>query len=299
MGGLPQRLGVAILMLVASTFAANHIAARLAFDHGTSVAAAVALRSGVTALVLAALMRAKGVSLRLARPTLVRALAIGLLVSVQSFCLYSAVARIPVALALLAFNTYPMLLVLVSWAAGGERPPRRALVAMPAALLGLAFALDVVGSARAIEGRWSEIGAGVGYALTASVSFVAVLFLTTRWLKEVDGRLRTLLTMGVTAVVMLAYGTAQHALALPADRTGWLGVALLTLLYGSAITALFTIVPRLAAASSTVALNFEPVAALLLGWAILAQKVAAHQIIGALVVISAIAFLGSGRRRPP
>ncbi len=297
MGGLPQRLGVALLMLVASTFAANHIAARLAFDHGTSVAAAVALRSGVTALALAALMRAQGVSLRLARPTLARALAIGLLVAVQSFCLYSAVARIPVALALLAFNTYPMLLVLVSWGAGGERPPRRALVAMPVALLGLALALDVVGSARAIEGRWSEIGAGVGYALTASVSFVAVLFLTTRWLKDVDGRLRTLLTMGVTAVVMLAYGASRHALALPADQTGWLGVALLTLLYGSAITALFTIVPRLGAASSTVALNFEPVAALLLGWAILKQTVAAHQIIGALVVIGAIAFLGSGKRR--
>jgi drug/metabolite transporter (DMT)-like permease len=296
-GGLPQRLGVVLLMLVASTFAANHIAARLAFDHGTSVAAAVALRSGVTALALAALLRAQGVALRLARGTLVRALAIGLLVSVQSFCLYSAVARIPVALALLAFNTYPMLLVLVSWAAGGERPPRRALLAMPAALLGLALALDVVGSVRAIEGRWAEIGAGVGYALTASVSFVAVLFLTTRWLKDVDGRLRTLLTMGVTSVVMLAYGAARHALALPADQTGWVGVALLTLLYGSAITALFTIVPRLGAASSTVALNFEPVAALLLGWAILRQTVAAHQIVGALVVIGAIAFLGSGKRR--
>jgi drug/metabolite transporter (DMT)-like permease len=296
-GGLPQRLGVVLLMLVASTFAANHIAARLAFDHGTSVAAAVALRSGVTALALSALLRAQGVALGLARGTLVRALAIGLLVSVQSFCLYSAVARIPVALALLAFNSYPMLLVLVSWAAGGERPPRRALLAMPAALLGLALALDVVGSVRAIEGRWAEIGAGVGYALTASVSFVAVLFLTTRWLKDVDGRLRTLLTMGVTAVVMLAYGAARHALALPADATGWLGVALLTLLYGSAITALFTIVPRLGAASSTVALNFEPVAALLLGWAILDQTVAARQVVGALVVIGAIALLGSAKRR--
>ena len=34
--------------------------------------------------------------------------AIGLLVGVQSLCLYSAVARLPVALALLAFNTYPL-----------------------------------------------------------------------------------------------------------------------------------------------------------------------------------------------
>ena len=96
MGSLSQRLGVALLMLVASTFAANHIAARLAFDHGASVAAAVAVRSGVTALALVVLMRVQGVSMRLAGPTLGRGLAIGLLVAVQSFCLYSAVARIPV-----------------------------------------------------------------------------------------------------------------------------------------------------------------------------------------------------------
>ena len=297
MASLSQRLGVALLMLVASVFAANHIAARLAFDHGASVEAAVAVRSGVTALALVALLRLQGVSMRLAAPTLARALVIGLLVSVQSFCLYSAVARIPVALALLAFNTYPLLLVLLSWAAGGERPPHRALVAMPVALLGLALALDVIGSARAVEGRWAEIGAGVGFALGASTSFVGVLFLTTRWLKDVDGRLRTLLTMAVTAVVMVLVGLADHSLALPADRVGWLGLVLLTLLYGIAITSLFTIVPRLGAASNTVALNFEPVAALVLGWAILSQSIAPHQMLGALVVIGAIVFLSTGKRR--
>jgi drug/metabolite transporter (DMT)-like permease len=297
-GALSQRLGVALLMLVASTFAANHVAARLAFDHGASVAAAVSVRSGVTALALVALMRMQGVSMRLAGPTLGRGLAIGLLVAVQSFCLYSAVARIPVALALLAFNTYPMLLVLLTWAVGGERPPRRALIAMPVALLGLALALDVIGSARMVEGRWAEIGAGVGFALGASSSFVGVLFLTTRWLGDVDGRLRTLLTMAVTAVLMLLFGAANHSLALPADRIGWLGLALLTLLYGTAITSLFTIVPRLGAATNTVALNFEPVAALVLGWAILSQSIAPRQIVGAFVVIGAIVFLSSGRRRP-
>jgi drug/metabolite transporter (DMT)-like permease len=295
---LSQRLGIALLMLVASTFAANHIAARLAFDHGASVAAAVAVRSGVTALALVALMRVQGVSMRLASPTLGRGLAIGLLVAVQSFCLYSAVARIPVALALLAFNTYPMLLVLLTWAAGGDRPPRRALIAMPVALLGLALALDVVGSARMVEGRWAEIGAGVGFALGASSSFVGVLFLTTRWLSDVDGRLRTLLTMAVTAVAMLLFGTADHSLALPVDRVGWLGLVLLTLLYGTAITSLFTIVPRLRTATNTVALNFEPVAALVLGWAILSQSIAPRQIVGAFVVIGAIVFLSAGRRRP-
>jgi drug/metabolite transporter (DMT)-like permease len=97
---------------------------------------------------------------------------------------------------------------------------------------------------------------------------------------------------------MLLFGAADHSLALPADRVGWLGLALLTLLYGTAITSLFSIVPRLGAATNTVALNFEPVAALVLGWAILSQSVAPRQIVGAFVVIGAIVFLSSGRRRP-
>jgi drug/metabolite transporter (DMT)-like permease len=92
-------------------------------------------------------MRALGVSMALPRGTLLRALAIGLLIAFQSFCLYSSVALLPVALALLAFNTFPMLIALFTWASGGERPRTAALIAMPIALAGLALALDVFGKA--------------------------------------------------------------------------------------------------------------------------------------------------------
>ncbi len=282
-------------MFLASIFAANHIAARIAFDHGASVAAAVAVRSGATALVMIVLLRLAAVSLALPRATLARGLGIGLLVAVQSYCLYSAVAIIPVALALLAFNTFPMLLVLLTWAAGGEAPGRRALVAMPLALFGLVLALDILGTLEAMAGRWAQIGAGVGWALGASTSFALVLFLTTRHLKNVDGRLRTLLTMGATAVAVGLAGAASSTLALPTDGIGWLGLVLLTVLYGTAITAIFTVVPRLGAASYTAALNFEPIAALILAWAILGQAVAARQLVGALIVVGAVILIGSKR----
>ena len=182
------------LLLIATTFGSNHIAARVAFDHGASVTTAVAVRSGFTALFLLALMRALGVPMTLPRATLARALSIGLLIAVQSFCLYSAVAMIPVALALLAFNTFPMLLALLSWASGGDRPRPAALVAMPVALIGLALALDVFGK--------PVSAGGIAWALGAAVSFALALLLIARWLKDVDGRLRTFLTMGVAAIVV-------------------------------------------------------------------------------------------------
>jgi drug/metabolite transporter (DMT)-like permease len=242
---------------------------------------------------MVALLRLQSVPMALPRATLARGLGIGLLVAVQSYCLYQAVAIIPVALALLAFNTHPMLFVLLAWAGGGASPGRRALVALPLALFGLVLALDILGTLQAMAGRWAEIGAGVGWALGAAASFSTAMFLTTRFLKEVDGRLRTLLMMGTTAVVVGAAGAAAGALALPADTTGWVGLALLTVLYGTAITSIFTVVPRLAAPSNTAALNFEPIAALALGWAILGQTVAPRQMVGALIVVGAVILIGA------
>jgi drug/metabolite transporter (DMT)-like permease len=205
------------------------------------------------------------------------------------------VARIPVALALLAFNTFPMMFTLLSWATGSERPARRALVAMPVALCGLALALDVLGASGDVVGRWVEIGAGVAFALGAAVSFATALFLTSRWLKDVDGRLRTLLTTSTVAVLLLAAGALTGNLALPANPGGWLGLGLLVLFYGSAFTALFILLPRLDALNNSAALNFEPIAVLFLAWPILGQSVAPRQIVGALVVFGAVVALGSAR----
>ena len=285
-------------MVIATTFGANHIAARIAFDHGANVTTGVAFRSTGTALFVLGLLLFYRVPLRIPKKTLGHAILIGLLLTIQSYCIYSAVARIPVALALLAFNTYPMILALMSWATGGERPAPRALFAMPVALTGLALALDVWGTAGAhvpgVAGRWSEIGTGVLWATGAALSFGAVLFLTTRWLAEMDGRLRSFLTMCVISAVILVYGAATGDFRAPADTTGWVALVLLTTFYGAAITSLFVLLPRLGAVNNAVVLNFEPIALLGLGWLILDQKVAPLQIVGAFVVVGAI--MGLGRR---
>lgn len=297
---MPRWLGVIVLLGIAATFGANHVAARLAFDHGVGVSTAVAVRSLGTALFVLVLLRVSRVSLRIPGPTLRRGLLIGVLVAVQSFCLYSAVARIPVALALLAFNTFPIMLGLVSWLAGGERPTRRTLVAMPVALIGLAIALDVAGVGnRAVAGGGASFAAmlpGVGFALGASVCFGVALHLIGRWLPAVDGRLRTLMFMVVVAVVTIAAGAATTGFRWPDDATGWTGLTLLTVLYGAAITGLFVVLPRLGAVNNAAIMNFEPVAALGMAWAVLGQTVSPIQLLGGAIVIGAIVYLGTGPR---
>lgn len=292
---IPRWLSIAILLVIATVFGSNHIAARVAFDHGVNITTAVAARSIGAALFVGVLLLVSRVPLALPAATRWRAVGVGVLIAVQSYCIYSAVARIPVALALLAFNTFPMMFTLISWATGSERPARRALIAMPVALCGLALALDVSGRSGDIAGRWAEIGAGVGFALGAAVSFAAALYLTSRWLKEVDGRLRTLLTMSTVAVLLLVAGAFAGNLALPANPGAWLGLGLLMLFYGTAFTALFVLLPRLDALNNSAALNFEPIAVLFLAWPILGQSVAPLQIVGALVVVGAVVALGTAK----
>jgi drug/metabolite transporter (DMT)-like permease len=285
-------------MAVATLFGANHVAARLAIDHGASVTGAVATRSGCTALFLLLFLKWQGIPMAMPRATLLRALGVGALVATQSFCLYSAVARIPVALALLVFQICPMLYILLSWAAGKEKPGPRVFVVIPFALVGLALALDVYGKAGDLAGRWNEIGEGVLWALGAAFSFTLVFFFNVHWLKGLDGRLRTFIMMAVTATLVIAGGTAAGAMALPRDGIGWAGLAALTLLYGTAITTLFSVLPRLAAGgtSSTVALNFEPIAVLGIAWVVLGQAVSPSQIVGAFLVVGAIAWLGMAKK---
>jgi drug/metabolite transporter (DMT)-like permease len=234
-----------------------------------------------------------GISIRVNARTAKHSVLIGLLVAAQSYCLYSAVALIPVALALLVFQTFPMMLGLLSWLAGGERPARRAVAVMPVALVGLALALDVWGKSGDIAARWNEIGAGVLWALGAAISFAAALLLMTRWLPTMDGRLRSFLTMCVVAVVVLAGGAAAGDFRLPADTTGWAAIVLLTAFYGTAITSMFIVLPRLGAVNNAVVLNFEPIAVLAIAWVVLDQKVSALQILGAFIVTGAIMALGA------
>jgi drug/metabolite transporter (DMT)-like permease len=192
------------------------------------------------------------------------------------------------------------MLSLISWAAGAERPARRTLIAMPVALIGLALALDVAGTAGGamdFARRWQQIGRGVGLALTGAAAFATVVFLTTRWLADVDGRIRSLMMMTTVAAVAFAGGALTQSFALPTDGTGWLGLVLLTFFYGTAITSLFVVLPRLGAVNNAPLLNFEPIAVLFLAWAILGQEVAPIQILGALIVVGAISVLASGKKK--
>ena len=289
----------AILLLIAFMMGSNHVAARLAFDHGVDVATAVSFRSTVTALVVGSLLIVQRVPVKLAARHRRALPAIGLLIGLQSLCLYSAVARLPVALALLAFNTFPLWTALWARLLYAHRPERRVLAAMPVMLCGLALALDVLGAASGLgaAAQWSRIGAGVAFALAAAALFGIALVLTEHETGDLDGRLRSASTMAFAAVVAIAAAQIQGDFHLPNAPPGWWGLLALTFLYGTAFTIMFTVLPRLGVVGNSAIMNVETIFALVLAWAILGQSIAPSQVAGGLVVVATVVWLGLRRRR--
>ena len=288
----------ATLLLIAFMMGANHVAARIAFNHGVDVATAVAVRSSVTALVLVTIIFSQRVRVAFTARHKRMLPAIGLLIGVQSLCLYSAVARLPVALALLAFNTYPIWTAFWSSVIYRQKPERAMLVAMPVILFGLALALDVFGAASGLgaAGQWARIGTGVGFALAAAGTFGLALVVTQHEAQDVDGRVRTATTMLMAALVALASVGVQGGFHLPDAPAGWAGLGTLTFLYGTAFTIMFTVLPRLGVVGNSAIMNVEPVFALVLAWLILGQSIAPVQVVGALIVVGAVMVLGMRKR---
>lgn len=286
------------LLFIALMMGANHVAARLAFNHGVDVPTAVMFRSVVTATVVGLLLALNRVPLTLT-PRQRKALPlIGVLIAIQSVCLYSAVARLPVALALLVFNSFPLMTALWARLLYRHRPERALLMAMPVILIGLVLALDVLGAASGLgaAGQWRQIGAGVAFAVGASVTFGLALVLTQHEAGGLDGRLRTFATMAMVGVLAGTVVLVRGGPSLPEAPAGWWGLGLLTLLYGTGITLLFTVLPRLGVVGNSAIMNVEPVFALVLAWLILGQAIAPVQLLGALIVVGAVMWLGMRRR---
>ena len=96
--------------------------------------------------------------------------------------------------------------------------------------------------------------------------------------------------------IALASVTVQGGFHLPNAAAGWWGLAALTLLYGTAFTIMFTVLPRLGVVGNSAIMNVEPVFALVLAWLLLGQAIAPIQVGGALLVVAAVMVLGLRRR---
>lgn len=268
---------------VSCCFAVGAVLAKLAYNAGSNPLTIVTIRTVAAFVWLVALLWLARVPLRMPPLLRKRALSLGVLLVIQTFGLYTAVAEMAPPLALLTFCTYPMLIALVQAATGQERITLRKLTALVLAFGGLVLTLNT--------GTLEPTLFGVVAATVGSITFTAMLVLTPRLFPSGDSRPRTAHMSGAASLVLIAACVLTGDVALPTTPSGWIGFWGVCISFPLAITGLFVAVGRVGPAHASLLLNFEPVAVTLLSAVLLGQALSGWQLVGGALVIGAIVLI--------
>jgi len=230
------------------------------------------------------------------RPLRQRALAwaAGAFFAVDLVLWHKAIEEVGAGLATVLGNTQVVLVGLLAWAILRERPPSRAMAAIPIVLMGV-----VLISGAFENGAYGRNpGLGVAYGVLTAFAysgFLLVLREGNRDLRRPAGPLfdATLVSGLVAILIGLALGDLDFApgwtaqgylilLALSSQVVGWLLISIT--------------LPRLPAALTSVLLTLQPVLSVLFAGAILGESPSALQLGGVALIVAGIVVASAGRR---
>ena len=294
--GRARGVGLGLALVSAASFSTSGSFARSLIVAGWSPAAAVTVRIGVAALLLAvpAIVSLHGRWHLLRRDPLALAAYGVVAVAGAQLCFFNAVRYISVGVALLLEYLGVVLVVGWMWARHGQQPRRLTAAGSVVAAVGLVLVLDLLSDVRLHP-------LGVLWGLAASVGLASYFVLSARVGASLPPLVVASAGMTTGALMLLVLG-ALGALPMRATfglvevagrRVSWLlpvlGLSLVAAVvaYIAGITAARILGPRLA---SFVALT-EVVFAVLVAWLLLGELPTTVQLAGGVLIIAGVVLV--------
>jgi drug/metabolite transporter (DMT)-like permease len=274
------------LLGFATSFAMVGVCTALAIRGGSDPLTVVTTRTLGTIALFLVYFRIAGVSLAMTRRDRAVAMAIGLPLSVNNYCLNAAIAEIPVPLAVLIFYLWPAITSCASWLLGKDRFRWRSLVGLALAFAGVGLAVNVDFTAAQAKGVW--------LAAVSAFTWSAVFLLTGHFFHGRDTRPASIHMVLSAATVFVIASVVAGGFVLPSTAPGWAGILGVPLFYAFGMIGVFAATVQLGPARTGFYMNFEPIAAVLLSALILGQTLAPVQLAGGALVIAALFLF-----RPP
>lgn len=273
--------GLILVLVSALGFAAGSSAAVIAYQSGATPVSLMTTRLAFTIVALYLFVRATGGTPTLRGRDRRMTLLMGFLMGTQGYCLLAAVGLVPVALAVLTFYFYPLLIGLGVHITGQERVTPVLAGALVLAFGGLVLALDVTG------GGLDPLG--IGLALTSAV-VMAIYAIVTRPIIDRAGDSRSVtLVMHYTALpAFMVADVVLGEFPLPTTGDGWIAFAAVLVFYTIAVTAFFSAVGMIGPVRTSLGMNLEPIFAIVFGFVMLGQVLTWKQLLGAAIVIGAV-----------
>jgi drug/metabolite transporter, DME family len=301
--------GLLTVVGAAALFGMLGVLSRSAYDAGMEPTAFVAWRAMVGSLGLGAYVawRVRRAATRLvplrtqaprARVALLSAAAAG---TILNLCMFIAFDRITIALALLGFYTYPVLVAVANVVLGRDRLDRPRVLALALAIAGMiAVVASQLDPASGI--RLDVIG--VGLALGAALCQTVFVLLARDGYPDVPSEqamTTVLVASGIGAVAVALVAGGLDSLLFPFRTPGVLPLLVFTGLAAAAIPSLgFLIgIRAIGGTRAGILMLFEPVVGVALAAWLLAEPLVPIQILGAIAILGAAVLVQrAGRQRP-
>lgn len=310
MAGMPEARSplphVLLVLVAACLFGTLGILSRAAYDQGLAPFAWVAWRAAIGAIGLwIVIARRRGLravldGIRAATPRERRWLLLAIAASAGlNLAIFVAFERTAIALALLGFYTYPVMVTLVTAALGHER-----LDAARLAALGLAVAGMVAVVAGGLQpGTTLAIDAlGIGLALVAALC-QTVFVVANRGYASVRNEEAMGVILAGSAVIAIAATVLTDgaaALALPLGNPGLLALLVGVGLFVAALPSFMflTGIRRLGPVRAGILMLFEPVVGAALAAVVLSEALTPLQLVGGATILAAAVLVQRARSEP-
>jgi drug/metabolite transporter (DMT)-like permease len=280
-GGNVDPLGGAYVAFASLLFGAVVILGKVMTDQGYPVVTFLALRFGLAAVLMAAILALTRRPLRAAPGEGWRLAALGVGGYAFEATLFFLGLRHggPAAVTLLFF-TYPVWVTVLAVVTGKGRPGRLVLASLAAAVAGAA--LVVVGS-----GGLEITTAGIGFALASAVVFAAYLSGAGAVLVRTNSLTGSMWVSGAAGGALAIVAAASGAARLPATPHQWTSVLAVAACTAGAFFFLFAGLRRLGAVRTSIIAASEPLAAAILSVIVLHEHLFAGTIAGGLLILAA------------
>jgi drug/metabolite transporter (DMT)-like permease len=288
--------GVALCLLSAVGFGLMAIFAKEAYRSDVSVTTLLAVRFTLAACAFWVIIAARRARATTSEAPTRRIVLVGLALggvgyAAQSGAFFGALTHIDASLAALLLYTYPALVFGIAIVLGRERADRPRVIALGLATTGAALVL-AGGGAGALDPL------GVVLALTAAVLYSVYILVSERVVGHIDAfLLGALITTGAAVTLSIA-GLVSGSLRLDFEPAGWAWIAALGL--GSTVIAISAFLAGLnlvGPATAAIVSTIEPVVTVALAMAFFAERLGAVQVVGGVLVLTAVVLLAAKVRR--
>jgi len=279
--GMDRFYGILLLLLSALCWSISLVTAFMVSREGVTVNTSNASRFLLATLVLLSYQLLRKRPLRLPLDGLGYALQLGICGFIISFAYLTATQYIPVSLAVLLFYTAPFFVALVVRFIEHRALSNRKVIALIMAFLGLALALN-------LSADFHMSLTGIGFALLAGAALATLILLSARKGHLYDSVAVNIHMLGIASVLFILTLVLVGDLTVPQSPATWGKLGVVGLAVAVAQLSMFVGVRYTGALLGAMLMNFEPLFTVSLAILLIGEQLGPMQILGALLVISAV-----------